>query len=82
MASVGTNPRVMIGLGLTVTARRSLVVRLVKTRDATRPVHLRVVARGKASRGRKEEVLQRAPEILLGGEIRDAGGVWKWTPFG
>ena len=82
MASVGTNPRVMIGLGLTITARRSLVVRLMKTRDARRPVHLRVVARGKASRGRKEEVLERAPEIVLGGEIRDAGGAWTWTPFG
>lgn len=82
MASVGTNPRVMIGLGLTVSARRTLVVKLAKTRDANRPVHLRVVARGRASRGRKDEVLERAPELVLGGEIRASGGGWAWTPFG
>ena len=82
MASVGTNPRVMIGLGLTVSARRTLVVKLSKTRDANRPVYLRVVARGRATRGRKDEVLQRAPELVLGGEIRANGNVWAWTPFG
>ena len=83
MASVGTNPRVMIGLGLTISARRTLVVRLARTRDANRPLYLRVVARGKASRGRKEKVEQRAPDLQLGGEIRrDTAGRWAWTPFG
>jgi hypothetical protein len=83
MASVGTNPRLLIGLGLTVTARRTLVLHLMRTRDANRPVELRVNASGNASRGRKEEVLERAPQLQLGGEIRrDAAGGWTWTPLG
>lgn len=82
MASVGTNPRVLIGTGLTISARRTLVIKLAKTLDANRPVYLRVVARGKASRGRKDKVEQRAPELQVGGEIRRNGGAWAWTPFG
>lgn len=83
MASVGTNPRVLIGLGLTITARRTLVLKLARTRDANRPLYLRAVARGKASRGRKEKVEQRAPELQVGGEMRrDPSGRWVWTPFG
>ena len=50
--------------------------------DANRPVYLRVVARGKASRGRKDKVEERAPELQVGGEIRRNGGAWAWTPFG
>ena len=80
-ASVMTNPRVLIGVGLTVTARRNLVVHLQRTRDANQPVYLRVVARGKASRGRKDHVEQRAPELQLGGEIRRGSSGWVWTPF-
>jgi len=83
MESVEQNPRVMIGLGLTISARQRLVVHLVRTRDANRPVHLRIVARGRASRGRKDDVQQRAPELQLGGQLtRGADGAWLWTPFG
>lgn len=81
-ASVTTNPRVLIGTGLTVTARRTLVVHLMKTRDARRPVYLCVTARGSAARGRGDQVTERAGELVLGGEIkRGAGGAWTWTPF-
>jgi hypothetical protein len=81
-ASVMTNPRVLIGMGLTITARKRLVVRLVKTTDANRPVHLSVTARGQAVRGRKEEVLLRAPQLQLGGQITRTAAGWTWTPFG
>ena len=81
--SVTTNPRVLIGTGITVSARRTLVVRLVKTQDPDRPVYLSVNARGLASRGRGDDVQQRAPQLRIGGELRKApDGRYLWTPFG
>ena len=81
--SVTTNPRVLIGTGLTISARRTLVVRLVATRDASRPVYLRVTARGRASRGHQDTVEQRAPQLDLGGELRrSSDGRTTWKAFG
>ena len=51
-AAVENTPRVMIGPGLTVSARRVLRLRLFKTTDTDTPVSLRVTATGDASRGR------------------------------
>jgi hypothetical protein len=80
-ASAMTNPRVLIGKGLTISARQRLTVHLMKTTDASQPVYLRVLARGKAVRGRKQDVVQRAPNIQLGGTLRARGGRWVWMPM-
>lgn len=81
--TVETNPRVLIGTGLTVSARRKLVVRLVKTQDPARPVYLSITAKGLASRGRHDEVEQRAPMLTMGGELRRGpDGRYVWKPFG
>lgn len=80
--SVLTNPRVLLGTGLTVSARRVLVVRLVKTRDANRPVYLRITATGLASRGHKDVVEQRAPQLTMGGELaRGPDCRYAWRAF-
>ncbi len=76
------NPRVMLGTGLTVTARRTLRVRLFKTVDPSVPVALRIVATGDASRGRREQVAARAPVLQVGGTLRRGTGGWGWFPFG
>lgn len=80
-ASAMTNPRVLVGTGLTVTARKKLTVRLYKTTDGTRPVVLRVSARGKASYGRKEEVLERGEMLTVGGELLSIQGRTTWKPY-
>ena len=78
--TVTTSPRVMIGTGLTINARRRLVLHLVKTHDANVPVRLSVTATGDAVRGRKQEVLQRGPMLGLGGELRRSGSGFAWVP--
>ena len=80
-ASAMTNPRVLVGTGLTVIARRTLTVRLYKTTDATRPVVLRVTARGKAAHGRKETVLDRGELLKVGGELVSVQGRTTWNPY-
>jgi hypothetical protein len=80
-ASIDRNPRVLIGTGLTVTARQRLVVRLVRTVDANAPVTLDIVARGDASRGRPEEVVERGPELRMGGRITRRGRAWQWNAY-
>jgi hypothetical protein len=79
-ASVVTNPRLLLGTGLTVSARRTLTLRLVRTTDAARPVHLLVRAVGDAAQGRKEQVERRAPELRLGGDLLPGPGGWRWVP--
>jgi hypothetical protein len=81
-ASVLSNPRVLVGTGLTITARKTLRVRMAKTRNSKVPVQLRVVARGKASRGRKEKVLERGAQLELGGALRRNQGRWRWATRG
>jgi hypothetical protein len=69
-------PRVLVGLGLTASARRRLVLRLHKTVNPDLPVRFRLVARGKASGGVGDKVLQRADELGAGATIRREGGRW------
>lgn len=79
--SAMTNPRVLIGTGLTVTARRLLVLRLRRTRDTRTPVVLRVLANGRAVHGRDEEVLLRNESIRMGGTLFWNGARWEWRTF-
>jgi hypothetical protein len=81
-AGVTNSPRVLVGTGLNVSARRRLVVRLVKTRDPAVPVSLAVFARGSARRGRGEEVLERSDQIVVGGDLRRGPAGWVWEPRG
>jgi len=81
-ASITTSPRIMIGTGLTITARHRLVLRLVRSASETVPLKLRITARGEASRGRKDEIFIRRPTLQLGGEIRRQGNRWVWYPIG
>lgn len=81
-AGITTSPRILIGTGLTIMARKRLVLRMVKTTDVTVPVSLRIVAEGEASRGRKKEVHQRGPMLSLGGDMRLQGGRYAWFPIG
>jgi hypothetical protein len=64
-----TAPRVMLGTGLTVMARRRLTVHLVKTRDVNVPVQVRVRATGKASAGSASEVMQREDALTIGARL-------------
>lgn len=77
-------PRIQIGPGLAVTARRSLRLRLAKTEDASRPVRLRILATGGARRGRGETVTHRSDVLELRGDLvydsRAAGWGWRATP--
>jgi hypothetical protein len=80
--AVENNPRVMIGTGITVSARNVLKVRLLRTTDAAAPVRLRIVATGNASRGHKDQVAERAPTLQMGGQMRWNGSAWVWQPVG
>ncbi len=71
LISEATAPRILIGTGITVSARRRLVVRFVKTRDVTVPVKLRIAVNGDASMGRANEVLRRKEQqIVVGCALR------------
>lgn len=80
-ASAMANPRVLLGTGITVSARKRLTVRLIKTTDSRRPVYLRVVARGNASRGRKEEVSARGDSLQIGGSLQLCNCCYNWFPL-
>jgi hypothetical protein len=67
---VQTAPRVLIGTGLSVMARRRLVVRLAKTTDANLPVRLEVRASGKASTGVASQVAQRGEALSIHALLR------------
>jgi hypothetical protein len=67
-------PRAMVGTGLTITARERLVMRLHKTTNPDLPVRFRLVARGRASAGSGDQVVQRGPELTLGARIRRLPG--------
>lgn len=81
-AAVENNPRVTIGTGITVSARRTLKVRLFRTRDADHPVQLRITSTGDASRGRHEVVEQRGDTLQIGGTLVRSAAGWAWTPIG
>lgn len=80
-ASAMTNPRVQIGPGLTVTARRILRVRMAKTRDQRHPVQFRVMATGTCAHGRGEATLRRDDQIELGGMLGYRTDHWEWRAY-
>ncbi len=80
-ASAANNPRIQIGTGVTVTAYRTLRLRLTATRDARVPVRLHITARGDASRGHRENIIQKAPVITMGGSLVRSGQRWVWNPI-
>src|SRR5262249_33646795 len=65
-----TAPRVMIGTGITVAARKRVVLRFVRTRDANLPVRLRIAANGNARLGTGPDVRRREPTIVIGAQLR------------
>jgi hypothetical protein len=69
---VTTAPRVMIGTGLNVSARKRIRIHLTKTVDAGMPVRLQVTARGLASTGVADRVDRKADQIVLGGVLARA----------
>lgn len=71
-------PRMMIGIGITVTARRVIRIHLVRTMDPNLPVRLSISARGKASTGVAETVERRSDDITIGGTLRKEGAAYRW----
>lgn len=69
---VTTAPRVMIGTGLNVSARKRIRVHFTKTTDPSMPVRLQVTARGLASTGVADRVARKAEQIVLGGVLARA----------
>ncbi len=80
-ASAANNPRVQLGTGVTVTAYKTLRVRLTKTVDPAVPVRIHITARGNASRGHRENIIQRGPLLTMGGNLRRTGNRWVWNPL-
>lgn len=77
--AVENNPRVQVGAGLTVSARRVLRLRLVQAHDLRVPVWLRVVAQGDASQGRRDRVERRGATLSLAGALRRTAAGWSWS---
>jgi hypothetical protein len=71
---VQTAPRVMIGTGITVMARRRLVVRLAKTTQVAVPIRIDIRADGKASTGVGSDVVQRAAALTMSAGLRRSAG--------
>ena len=67
---VATAPRVNVGIGLTVTARRTITIRFVRTTNPDLPVRLRVAANGRASLGSGTTVRRREENIVFGAHLR------------
>ena len=75
LISEATAPRILIGTGITVSARRRLTVHFVKTRNVDVPVRLRIAVNGEASMGRGADVLRRKePQIVVGCALRRIPG--------
>jgi hypothetical protein len=76
---VTSAPRVLIGTGVTVTARRTLTIRFVRTKSADLPVRIRIAANGRASIGTGDQVARRDNSLVLGAQIRrDADGAYRF----
>ena len=74
---IQTAPRLFIGTGLSVMARRRLTLRLTKTRDDSVPVRIQIQATGKASTGVADQVGQRAEALVMGARVyRAADGAY------
>ena len=77
-ADVLTAPRVMIGTGITVTARHQIRVHFVKTTDTGVPVRLSITAHGRASTGVGETVERRAEDMTIGGILHRDGTAYRF----
>jgi|GEM_PF-2240976 len=76
---VSTAPRLLIGTGITVSARQKLVLRFARTRNPDVPVRLRITAQGKARQGVGDKTLRKEESIVIGvGLRRAAGGGWQY----
>lgn len=71
---VSTAPRLLIGTGITVSARQKLVLRFARTRNPDVPVRLRITAQGKARQGVGDQTLRREESIVLGAGLRRLPG--------
>lgn len=76
---VATAPRLLIGTGITVSARQRLVLRFARTRNPDVPVRLRITAQGKARQGVGDQTLRREELIVVGAGLRRLpGGGWQY----
>lgn len=66
-------PRVLIGTGISVLARRTLTIRFVPTKDPALPVRIRIAANGDARLGTGQQVTRRDASLVLGAQLRRAG---------
>ena len=74
------SPRVLIGVGFTASARKTLHIKLSKTYDAARPVRIRITARGDAARGRGDDVLQKDDhQLTVQGALTWNRQLRRWT---
>jgi len=69
-------PRVLVGTGISVLARRTLTIRFVRTTSQELPVRIRIAANGDARLGMGDQVSRRDPSIVLGAQLRRVGGVY------
>jgi len=76
---VATAPRLLIGTGITVSARQRLVLRFARTRNPDVPVRLRITAQGRARQGVGDQTLRREESIVIGAGLRRLpGGAWQY----
>jgi hypothetical protein len=72
-------PRINIGTGITITARRRIVIRFTRTTNPDLPVRLRIAANGKARAGVGNSVSRREENLVIGAQLRrGAGGVYQF----
>lgn len=67
-------PRVLIGTGISVLARKTLTIRFVRTTGAELPVRIRIAADGDARLGTGSQVTRREPSLVVGAQLRWAQG--------
>ena len=69
-------PRVLVGTGISVLARRSLTIRFTRTTSADLPVRIRIAANGDARMGMGSQVSRRDASIVLGAQLRRVSGAY------
>ncbi len=74
-------PRLLIGTGWSILARKKLVLRFVETRNAKQPVRIQIRARGSAKQGHKEQIIKEANNLITGGDLVRRGRGWSWQPY-
>lgn len=81
-ASAQSCPRVLLGTGISVLARKRLIVHMRRTRDPDMPVLLKITARGEASYGHRAKSIKDGDVLQLGGAISRWKGRWAWRRWG